>query len=669
MPRRFSLLLYIIIFASACLQAQVATVLTDVTQVDFQSARNCTTHHKTVVQVNNERGLEYARFAVGCEESTSLAAFSGEISYGKGGKQQKIKKSHLTRSEYSSMLATDAYSYVYVPQPASYPFTVSYEWTMRSTDAVLCLDVFCPQPGFDVDVKHSSYSIVHAPDVKIHYALRNVKDEVREITYSDGRPGLLLEQNDLPAVKYERNAPPFDQIFPHAYFVPSTFTFSRTSGSLSSWQEFGKWLDELREGRDVLPDALKTKLHALTDTCSTPRQKLLLVYRLLEEQTRYVSMQLGIGGMQPASAAEVCKYGFGDCKGLSNLMVAMLHEVGIAADYVVIGTKHADLSFPTPGETAEAAAFANVALLDHAIARAHLPEGDVWIECTNPQLPLGYVHSSIAGHEALVVSANPECPSEVVRLPQYSATENADCISIIVRLDKDGAAQMEVDERETNVMYEADKYLLDLAPDKQRSELRDQLLLSDFDFSYHAVEQICSTGPTEERLPELSVKFGGHCRKYGAVTGSRLFVPLLPYGSLSPLNGKAERTLPVQHGRQDYTRCYHLEFFLPEGYDVEHLPASLNETTEFGSICFAVTCDGANASRVSSQASHVSSESSYASSQPNCDAPKIIVDLRIERSPFIPADRYPDFCAFLDKLYDLYKAKIVLKERSADSTQ
>lgn len=626
-------------------RAQVASVIEDVTEVDYQSPRSCTTHHKKVVQVNNERGLAYAAFAIGCDNATTLSSFSGEISYAADGKPKKIKKAQLLRTEYSSMLATDAYRYIYTPSPASYPFTITYEWTVRSTDAVLCFDVFWPQPGFDVDVKHCSYSVVHAPDVQIYHALclppysdssarfgtATQGQTLREVTFSDGRPGLVLALDNLPAVKEERYLPSADKLFPHAYFVPSTFTFGSTSGSLSSWSAFGQWLDELRKGRDVLPVALKTKLHELTDGCAEPYERLSKVYRLLEEQTRYVSIQLGIGGMQPASAADVCRMGFGDCKGLSNYMVAMLREVGIEADYVVIGTKHEDLP----------ADFANVALLDHAIARAHLPQGEVWLECTNPQLPLGYVHHSIAGHEALVIK--PDGKSEVVRLPRYTAKESTDSISIVVRLAEDGSAQMLVDEEERGTMYETDKYLLDLDAARQRDAIRSQLSLPNFDFAEHAVEQDLRELPAGGVQGGLRVKYSGTCQKYAAVTGSRLFVPLLPYGGPSTASATSERMNPVQFSREDYVRIYHLELLLPAGYEVEHLPKSLNAATEFGAVELSIRLTEPTSSS---------------------EGDRIVADVRIERlRDVFPAARYPDLCAFVDKLSDSQNGKIVLKAK------
>lgn len=608
--------------AAVWANAQVATIIEDATQIEYLSSKNCISHHKMVVQVNNERGLDYAEFGTRCDDNISLTSFSGEVSYAKGGAAKKIKKNELKRSEYSNMLATDSYHYSYSPTPSSYPCTVTYEWTERSTDAVLGLDVFSPQPGFELDVKKSSYSVTYAPDVEIFYALYNIGTQVKEETLQDGKKKLSLELNDLPHIKSAKFLPSSYKVLPHAYFVPSTFTFGKTSGSLATWQSFGLWVHSLQEGRMELPDALKAKLHEMTDDCTDPYQKLLKVYRLLEESTRYVSIQLGIGGLQPASAADVFKQGFGDCKGLSNYTVAMLREVGIDADYVVIGTKHEDL--PTD--------FANMGMLNHAIAKANMPDGEVWIECTNPKLPLGYVHQGIAGHNAVIIKAE---GGEKVRLPRYSVKDNTDSICIKVNLNKDGSAQIAVDEQERNSLYEDDKYLLDIEPDKQRNEFRSQLSLPNFEFVSHSVEQVYRQDRIkDERLPQLNLRFEGACKKYANVTGSRLFVPLLPYGGLSPVNATSTRTLPVQLCDEDYVRIYHLEMAVPEGYTVEFLPTALNERNEFGSIQSNVT---------------------------NTDG-KIIVEIRSERySTVQAADKYQDLCAFVNKLSDFFNAKVVLK--------
>lgn len=96
---------------------------------------------------------------------------------------------------------------------------------------------------------------------------------------------------------------------------------------MSSWQSYGIWQNSLLTGRDQLAEPIKLKLRELTAGCNTPREKVQAVYNYLAETTRYVSIQLGIGGLQPIAASDVCRAGFGDCKGLSNYTHAMLKEL------------------------------------------------------------------------------------------------------------------------------------------------------------------------------------------------------------------------------------------------------------------------------------------------------------------------------------------------------
>ena len=53
----------------------------------------------------------------------------------------------------------------------------------------------------------------------------------------------------------------------------------------------------------------------------------------MQSRTRYASIQLGIGGYKPAPAMEVSEKGYGDCKGLTNYMSALLKEAGITSYY------------------------------------------------------------------------------------------------------------------------------------------------------------------------------------------------------------------------------------------------------------------------------------------------------------------------------------------------
>ncbi len=93
-------------------------------------------------------------------------------------------------------------------------------------------------------------------------------------------------------------------------------------GNLSSWKNFGEWYAALSKGSINLSDETKIFLQNLTKDSKTEKEKIKILYRYLQSNFRYVSIQLGIGGFKPFDANFVDQKKYGDCKALSNYMEA-----------------------------------------------------------------------------------------------------------------------------------------------------------------------------------------------------------------------------------------------------------------------------------------------------------------------------------------------------------
>ncbi len=68
---------------------------------------------------------------------------------------------------------------------------------------------------------------------------------------------------------------------------------------MSSWEDFGRFQASLNQGRDVLPDNIRSTVATITANAKSDAEKIRLLYEYMQKNTRYISIQLGIGGWQP----------------------------------------------------------------------------------------------------------------------------------------------------------------------------------------------------------------------------------------------------------------------------------------------------------------------------------------------------------------------------------
>jgi hypothetical protein len=121
---------------------------------------------------------------------------------------------------------------------------------------------------------------------------------------------------------------------------------------------------------------LKAEARRIAAAHATPLARASAALKLVQQQLRYIYVGLNNGNLTPATADESWQRRYGDCKGKTALLLALLAELGIKAEPVLVNSSGGDdgLNERLPGPT----------LFDHVLVRAHIDGSVYWMDGTLP---------------------------------------------------------------------------------------------------------------------------------------------------------------------------------------------------------------------------------------------------------------------------------------------
>lgn len=524
---------------------------------------------KTIV-VNSDEGLASAYFLLECDSFRSLKQFSGSVTPA-GGKPHKLRKEDLVQTALSSGLVDDGIKYGYFPE-GHFPLTVHYEWRISYHGGISSLPPFVPVDNDNLGVAEASYTL----DVPEGFAVRSVSAgmEYSKVTQK-GRDLHTWTVKGFEPVKKEEMMPPVMDLVPYLYCAPEVITLGGYQGMQRTWKEVGQWVWNLQEGTGELTPEEVSKVQELTEGCRSDFEKLQVLYSYLRGKTRYVSIQLGIGGYKPIPCGEVSRLGFGDCKGLSNYMRSLLAAAGVESFYYIISTSDRDL---LPG-------YSSLGQMNHVMLAVPLPQmrDTVWVECTNPLLPLGYRHSDAAGHQVVLVK---EDGGEEVRIPDYPDSLSRRRVISRVALQPDGSARLSIHREAFLDLAEKAMSFRELPPEGKTRYLSSLVSVHADDVRLTGVQDNFGDYALKGKdfVPEFDIDFTLTATSYADASGSRLFVPLNP----------APMTVSVQKGARE-NRMYSAKggvledvvyVQIPDGYHLEGIPDAMTIDSPWGTFIF-----------------------------------------------------------------------------------
>lgn len=354
--------------------------------------------HCLAVTILSDQGDSHASWAEYTNAYSDLTSFEGRIYNAEGKAIGRIRQKDLSHSEYTQALMTDAVTHFYIPdKQAQYPYTIEYRWEVKINDGIAG---YLNKRAVSYS-KQSAQESVHqiiVPSGEINTLALNTTAQ-----WQCTQEGKLVHYTfRMPAfsgLKVEDMMPDDWNVVPCIAATPKQFSIENHPGQLNTWQHFGDWIFQLYADRQELLPSDRDTVLALTSGLDTQRAKVEALYKYLARKTRYVSIQLGIGGWRPMAATEVGRTGFGDCKALANYMLSLLQEAGIQSHPVVISTTEARYLEEFPNFYQNNHAILCIPMSDEAS-----PSDTLWMDCTAANhLLYDVINPALRGHDCLVL--------------------------------------------------------------------------------------------------------------------------------------------------------------------------------------------------------------------------------------------------------------------------
>lgn len=473
-----------------------------------------------------------------------------------GSLRKKIKKKEFrTVQAFASYVLYSDVQYLAAEHPSSkfpYQLEFSYELELKSL-------FFWPgwRPQKDIPVQRSIYRLTVPEDYGFETHAIGLEVTPETMINNGQRQYEWAVENLAPRVVEPMMSPQHYQQ-KALLFRPNVFKLGASEGSLKSWSDIGNWYRNLLSPLEPLPSAYGRIGQNLLEGAASDREKVERIYAYLQNNTRYVAIQLGIGGWQPHSPKSVFANKYGDCKDLSNYMVEMLKVAGIEAYSALILTRD-------EGVIQEEFSDKN---FNHCITMVPVSGDTLWLECTSDMHSAGDLPANIEGTQALVTFPD---GGRLIRTPESRAEDNRWRSKIKGVLSPSGTMNS-VGEIQVSG-NQADWFrgrLIGLKRERRRDWLRDICggNMPKFKLKNHQEENV----EENYNLP-VRLSYEGSSTNVANRSGKRLFINpnILNRNNRRSIDADEERQFPVSY-EYAYEDVDSVEIRLPLGYRLEAAP-------------------------------------------------------------------------------------------------
>ncbi|MDP4290536.1 MAG: DUF3857 domain-containing protein, partial [Bacteroidota bacterium] len=526
---------------------------------------------KKVVTVLDQNGVNDAVMVIHYDKNSKVQFRQANI-YDKDGKRvKKIKQSEIMDipAYDGATLYTDVRRYAYKPYYGDYPYTIEYEYEISCSN-MISYEYWTPFEGFNSAVEHARFTFSHPSNLQFRKKEINLEGK-STITNVAGNVSETWEYKRTCARENEPYGISIWEKVPLVCLMPVQLAYDNHIGNADNWADYGKWVYNLWAGRDQLDEAEKTKIKEMLSNIPDTLQKIKKLYTYMQERTRYVSIQLGIGGLQPYPAQTVSSTGYGDCKALSNYMHALLGQISVASFPALVSSgRYIEPIYHD---------FPNFKQFDHAILCVPFRNDTIWLECTNQTIPFGFLGDFTDDRDVLLITSDGGIFAHTSR---YAPPDNLKVNHAEFDISPDGTANCFIRTRYKGLQYDEISDLLTITPEEQRKWMLKNSDLPSLQLNNYTINS------DKQLIPTVIIDESTTSRNYASFSGNYMILPLNilnPLGAIQKMTNPRTTDFMIPRSTIDYDT---LVYKVPANYKIDFLPEGKTINTPFGDYTSSV---------------------------------------------------------------------------------
>lgn len=516
------------------------------------------------VTVMSKEGNSHVTSYVEYDKSRKIKKLDAILYDSDGNELQKFKKKDfkdISAIEGGTLYSDNRVKFI-TYNPEKYPYTIVINYLIETANTAFLPNWYL-NTNYNSSIQKKSLNIVFDSVLGFRY---KIFDPNQIFTLSEKSGVFKVEAKNLETILAEQYSPDLYNVIPNITFALDKFHMQGLDGEAKTWEEFGKWkYENLLNGLDELPKETILKISELVKNTKSTKEKVRLIYNYVQENTRYISVQLGIGGLRPYPAEHVDRIGYGDCKGLSNYTKALLNTQGIESFYAIVWAGDSPRNIDKEFTSIQG---------NHVILNVPLEEEEIWLECTSQTLPFNFLGDFTDNRDVFLLRKD---GGEFKRTPNYSSLENKIITSSLLSIDQKGTLTAELDMKSSGLQYDR-RFLLSQfdSNEKERSYKRywdyiDNIHLELIEFSNNREDIV------------FTEKLKLEARAYAIKMKNKLVIPLNTFHRITSIPDIIDNRINPIVIKRGFFYQDKYTFNLPIEYEIESIPEEINFTTPFGS--------------------------------------------------------------------------------------